>query len=384
MGVPYTFGPQAGPIALSELDANFASVLPISGGLVTGNLAVGGTATLSSSLVTGNLAVGGTATLSSLTTAGLVSTTAFGVLSSVATTGTGNAVLAMSPQFGNIGVGAAASGTYALSVVQAGANQAYFGSTGTNNSEIYIDNGAGGNYCLLTFQDAGAIKWYMGKSFNNAWFLHDQVGVKDFITAVSGGALTLGAAQTTSILNGGDLLVNTSTSSGWLSVASSSAGGYGISVQGAALGGNYYFQEFKLGTGSQVGSISSNGSTTNYATTSDKRLKENVQPVANSAALVEAMTPVTYDWTFLDGKPSGVGFLAQDLYAIFPYAVSKGDDGDVDAQGHVSQQWSVDYSKLVPIAIAEIKALRARASSYEAMMLQMQSDITAMKTKLGL
>ena len=361
-------------LGLGTVATQGAGAVALTGGSIDGTTI--GAATASSGKFT-SLTTTGTNTLSALTTAGVVTTTGSGVLSSVATTGSGNAVLATSPQFGNIGVGAAASGTYALNVVQAGANQAYFGSTGSNSSQILLDNAAGSQITQVNFLDSGTTKWNLGKTAANNFQLYDVAGSKAFLTAATGGALTLGAAQTTSILNGGDVLVNTSTSSGRLSVASVSSGGYAISVQGAANGGSYYFQEFKLGTGSQVGSISSNGSTTNYATTSDKRLKENVQPVANSAALIDAMTPVTYDWAFLAGKPSGMGFLAQDLCAIFPDAVSKGDAGVVDEEGHVVQQWGIDYSKLVPIAIAEIKALRARVATNEA-------DVAAIKTKLGI
>ena len=46
----------------------------------------------------------------------------------------------------------------------------------------------------------------------------------------------------------------------------------------------------------QVGAISVNGSTTTYNTSSDYRLKENVQPMVNSLDKVNRLKPVTFNW----------------------------------------------------------------------------------------
>jgi len=59
-------------------------------------------------------------------------------------------------------------------------------------------------------------------------------------------------------------------------------------------------------------------------------------------------------------KTLQTGFIAQDLYAIFPAAVTPGDEKDE------SRTWGVDYGKLTPLLVramqeqqAEIEALRA-------------------------
>jgi len=114
-----------------------------------------------------------------------------------------------------------------------------------------------------------------------------------------------------------------------------------------------------------VGSIAVSTSATAFNTSSDKRLKENVQPLVNSGATVDAIAPVTYDWKYIEGKPSGTGFLAQDLYNVVPEAVTVGDTGEVDNNGNVEKQWAVDYSKLVPLLVAEVQALRKRVATLE-------------------
>jgi len=110
-----------------------------------------------------------------------------------------------------------------------------------------------------------------------------------------------------------------------------------------------------------VGSISVTAAATAFNTSSDGRLKTNRLPIENSGTVIDAIEPVTFDWTHVEGA-KGVGFIAQDLAQIVPEAVTAGDD-DPEI---VSEQWQVDMSKLVPYLVAEIKALRARVADLEA------------------
>ncbi|MCA0000966.1 MULTISPECIES: tail fiber domain-containing protein [unclassified Mesorhizobium] len=108
-----------------------------------------------------------------------------------------------------------------------------------------------------------------------------------------------------------------------------------------------------------VGSISTTGSATTYATTSDERLKENFQSF-DSGALIDALNAYHFDWKV---GGTGYGVKAQQTYAIFPdaVAVGTGEPGDEEFM-----PWGIDYSKFVPILLAEVKALRARVATLEA------------------
>jgi Chaperone of endosialidase len=117
--------------------------------------------------------------------------------------------------------------------------------------------------------------------------------------------------------------------------------------------------------GNAVGSITSNGSTTTYGTTSDYRLKENVQPLANGLTTIGALKPVTYDW--INNKLAGEGFLAHELQAVIPQAVSGNKDA-VEEDGSIKPQ-TVDYSKIVVHLVAAIQELSA--------------EVTALKAKVG-
>lgn len=131
------------------------------------------------------------------------------------------------------------------------------------------------------------------------------------------------------------------------------AGWFGIShVLGTASGTEYI--NFGLG-GVVKGSITQNGTTgVNYNTSSDARLKENIAAADNGSALIDGLQVRKFDWK-ADGSHQRFGFVAQELDAVYPEAVSKPADPD--------EMMGVDYSKLVPLLVQEIQSLRARLAA---------------------
>jgi hypothetical protein len=113
-------------------------------------------------------------------------------------------------------------------------------------------------------------------------------------------------------------------------------------------------------SGGIVGSITTDASSTYYNTTSDRRLKTHIRDLPGSGAIVDALRPRLFDWK--SGGKDTYGFVAQELYAVFPQAVTKGDDDPEK----ITRQWSMDAAKLVPVLTAEIKDLRARVAALEA------------------
>jgi hypothetical protein len=111
------------------------------------------------------------------------------------------------------------------------------------------------------------------------------------------------------------------------------------------------FDRFYIGS-SIIGTITGSGSTTSYNTSSDERLKENITdaPVGN----IDDIKVRSFDWK-ADGSHQDYGMVAQELEAVAPYAVTKGQTED--------DMWSVDYSKLVPMLIKEIQDLKAEVAA---------------------
>lgn len=126
--------------------------------------------------------------------------------------------------------------------------------------------------------------------------------------------------------------------------------------------------EIKNGTG-VVGTISHNGSTTSYNTSSDYRLKENVVDLTGAIDRVKQLKPSQFNF-IADPDRTVDGFLAHEAAEVVPEAVT-GEKDAVDADGNPEYQ-GIDQSKLVPLltaalkdAITEIESLKARVTALE-------------------
>jgi hypothetical protein len=102
---------------------------------------------------------------------------------------------------------------------------------------------------------------------------------------------------------------------------------------------------------SGVGSISTDGSSTSYNTTSDQRLKENILDADSASSLIDSLQVRKFDWK-KDNAHQRYGFVAQELVTVAPEAVYQPNDPE--------EMMAVDYSKLVPMLVKEIQSLRKR------------------------
>jgi hypothetical protein len=109
-------------------------------------------------------------------------------------------------------------------------------------------------------------------------------------------------------------------------------------------------------TFSTCGTIQISGTSTSYNTSSDYRLKKDVQPLTNALAKIAQLKPVIYKWKS-DGT-DGEGFIAHELAEVCPQAVSGEKDG-LKEDGSIMPQ-GIDTSFLVATltkAIQEQQAL---------------------------
>lgn len=112
--------------------------------------------------------------------------------------------------------------------------------------------------------------------------------------------------------------------------------------------------EIKNGT-TVTGSISHNGTNAAFNTSSDYRLKQNVQPMVGALTKIAQLKPVTYKWKA--DNSDGEGFIAHELAEVFPGAVTGEkdalkEDGSIDPQG-------IDTSFLIATLTAAIQELKA-------------------------
>jgi hypothetical protein len=103
---------------------------------------------------------------------------------------------------------------------------------------------------------------------------------------------------------------------------------------------------FKNGNGA-VGSIFTNASATSYNTSSDYRLKEDLQDFEGLDMI--SNIPV-YDFKWKADESRSYGVMAHELEEVLPQAVN----GKKDAE----EMQSVDYSKIVPLLVKSIQELK--------------------------
>ena len=95
-----------------------------------------------------------------------------------------------------------------------------------------------------------------------------------------------------------------------------------------------------------VGSITTNGSSTSYNTTSDYRLKTNIMLMTNAINRMKQLN--VYRFNFISNLDQNVdGFIAHEVAEVIPEAVY-GEKDQVDAEGNPVYQ-GLDQSKLVPL-----------------------------------
>ena len=188
--------------------------------------------------------------------------------------------------------------------------------------------------------------------------------------------------STGNIQLGGKLLLGTETSSlaattGLVAFKNTQVNDYVIVTDTVASSGVYYHMAFAAAN-TLAGYISGNTNSVNYNTTSDYRLKENVQPMTGALAKISSINPVTFTWKS-DGS-DGQGFIAHELQAVIPDAVT-GTKDQVDAQGNPRYQ-GIDTSFLVATLTAAIKEQQQEIGNLKTTIQNQQNTINDLITRL--
>ena len=115
-------------------------------------------------------------------------------------------------------------------------------------------------------------------------------------------------------------------------------------------GNSNNFISFRDGDGTLIGQIQGNGAANvSYVTTSDGRLKTNVKDYQGALDTLMDTRPVRYNFISSLDKDS-VGFIAQDLQKVYPYAVTGSPDSDPNVE-----PMGIDYGRLTPLLTAAIQ-----------------------------
>ena len=101
-----------------------------------------------------------------------------------------------------------------------------------------------------------------------------------------------------------------------------------------------------------VGTIATFSSSTQYNTTSDYRLKENVIPLSDSIIRLKQLKPSRFNF-IEDPERTMDGFLAHEVQNTVPEAVN-GEKDAVDENGNEVHQ-GIDQAKIVPLLVAAVQ-----------------------------
>jgi hypothetical protein len=134
---------------------------------------------------------------------------------------------------------------------------------------------------------------------------------------------------------------------------------------------------FKDGNNNERGTIKCNNSSTQYNTSSDYRLKENINYTWDATTRLKQLKPCRFNFIEDDTNTLVDGFIAHEAQTIVPEAVSGTKDAMVDrntfdSSGNVSgtenviDPQGIDQSKFVPLLVKTIQELEARITALEA------------------
>lgn len=166
----------------------------------------------------------------------------------------------------------------------------------------------------------------------------------------------------------GDVLVGTTTVRARLTLEKAFAGGTAIDTNTTTASTTYSAAVFRH-NGTLVGQITASTTATAYVTSSDYRLKENIEPVADGITRLKQLNPSRFNF-IADPDTTVDGFIAHEVQAVVPEAITGEKDAEDDDGNPIYQ--GIDQSKLVPLltaalqeAIAKIETLEAKVAALE-------------------
>lgn len=309
---------------------------------VSGNSTINGDSTVNNSTVNGNETIGG-----NLSVAGSTKVSGDTTLSYVAGNQRGvNWAVGTSLRWRLVSDGAAETGA------NAGSNLILARYT---DAGVYVDNP------LIVNRATGALAFGQRPAFNGntPW---DTGNLNPSLYALLSGAVFAGAVS----------VAGSPWAASMLSARNSSANIWGVSSYSVyQSGGGCFigrvdatatpFAGWFFGT-SGVGSITTNGASTFYNTTSDYRLKTKSRAIKDPIATLQRIR--FYEGEFKAQPGVRVHYvIAHELQEVVDYAVV-GEKDAVTADGTIKPQF-VDYSKLVPLLGAALQNALERIAALE-------------------
>ena len=239
----------------------------------------------------------------------------------------------------------------------------------SSTNGVYLNGNANGWSQLSGDGTRSTFVRVWGSGASPANFIACNTAGSERMRITSGGAVCIG--RTSQIFGSTGLCVETGSNS--INAVVTNSGQSALSAVNTAVntGTSCSLMSFNVGIsggGSQVGTVTYNGTLVQYNTTSDQRLKKNIVDAGSGLAKLANVKIRAFDWVEHNNH-TDFGVVAQELVTVAPEAVSIGDTGKT-----IERIWGVDTSTLVP---AMIKAIQEQ----QAIITDLKSRIEALEVK---
>lgn len=344
-------------------------------------------------------------------------------------TGAGVSRLFIQGSTGNVGLGGISNPLNRLQVSTSTANDGLrVTQTGSGNGAFYLSNTiSGGN--TWTFRNTGTADPFGGGNLainngsSNLDLLYlkksDQVGIGGFpinntmrLWIQSGKEIGI---QSDVSAFGGVIYTNYQSIIG-NSVSNANTVGSSTGVRGTAVGAKSNYGVFGIATTDALASVASYGvygtlqgtaKATDFAgyfngpagcisglwTSSDKKLKDNIQVMTDALTKIKLLKPSTYTFKTNEFKglnlPQGnqIGLIAQELEQIFPELVMEiPSRNELNEKGEIiviPSYKSVNYTSLIPVLISGIQEQQKLIETQQKQLDEQKELINTLLTKTG-
>jgi hypothetical protein len=124
---------------------------------------------------------------------------------------------------------------------------------------------------------------------------------------------------------------------------------------------------------------------TSFNATSDMRLKGNIQPLSKQWENIKSLIPSEY--TFLQNNKYDCGFIAQQIYKVYPhmrpeiYSVNNDEDNPVDACGNPIY-YTIDYGKITPYLCKGLQEVIVEHDNMKEEIIALKKELDELKAEI--
>ena len=108
---------------------------------------------------------------------------------------------------------------------------------------------------------------------------------------------------------------------------------------------------------------------TSWSSASDERLKTIIEPISDSLTKINKLRNVIFRYNNDELDKRRVGVIAQDVQSVLPEAVT-----ELPCSGHSEDYLHVQYTELVPLALAGIQELSAKVAELTAIIANLKNN----------